>query len=417
MEVATLHPDALDRTEPRRTDKGVFAQLADPQRLACHLPVYRKVRCLGRGAFGKAYLVEVVRGRREIVQRVLKKLPLAEVNEAQREAAFREAQLMRRISRNCPWITQFHEVLTCKEGKVLCLIMEFCSGGDLRTLIRNQRDEEEEKFSESQVLKWAAQIGLALQHCHSRGVLHRDVKPENCFFRSSGGDLLLGDFGISCALDEQNFAKTCCGSPLYLSPEIVNQEPYSFASDVWSYGVTIYEAAMLVPPFRGANICQVAFRIVSSSPAPLTSPELQGLIEGLLAKDPMQRTTLRDALTAPPLADAVTSLTEGLPEQVEHSAGFVQKLRHITGEEEYADDFEDGSIESEYCDDFEEVSSDGSYELDFEELSEDEAKAPELSEDQLREQICAELGLEAMALAESLGVISFLETMMKDTRR
>lgn len=409
MEQQTLHPDAF-KNEHAPSDRGVFAQLADPKRLAWHLPVYRKLRCLGRGAFGKAYLVEVVRGKREIVQRVLKKLPLAEVNEAQREAAFREAQLMRKISRDCPWITQFHEVLTCKSGAVLCLIMEYCSGGDLRSIILHQR-EKDERFPEAQVVKWAAQIGLALQHCHLHGVLHRDVKPENCFFRSTGGDLLLGDFGISCALDEQKFAKTCCGSPLNLSPEIVNQEPYSYASDVWSFGVTIYEAAMLAPPFRGSNICQVAFRIVSCTPEPLPSASLQGLVEGLLVKDPTQRSTLRSALTSPPLVGAVQLLTGPLPAQMEHASGFVHRLRHTTrSEEEYPDDFEDGSVES----DGENLEiSDGSYELDFEDPSEDEVRPPELSEEQLRKQICAELGVEAMALADSLGVVSFLESMMK----
>ncbi|CAL1171142.1 unnamed protein product [Cladocopium goreaui] len=258
---------------------------------------------------------------------------------------------------------------------------------------------------------WAAQIGLALQHCHLHGVLHRDVKPENCFFRSTGGDLLLGDFGISCALDEQKFAKTCCGSPLNLSPEIVNQEPYSYASDVWSFGVTIYEAAMLAPPFRGSNICQVAFRIVSCTPEPLPSASLQGLVEGLLVKDPTQRSTLRSALTSPPLVGAVQLLTGPLPAQMEHASGFVHRLRHTTrSEEEYPDDFEDGSVES----DGENLEiSDGSYELDFEDPSEDEVRPPELSEEQLRKQICAELGVEAMALADSLGVVSFLESMMK----
>lgn len=150
MEQATIHPDLLRQDAAEGTeDRGVFTQLADPKRLACHLPVYRKLCCLGRGAFGKAYLVEVVKGRKEVLQRVLKKLPLSEVGETQREAAFREAQLMRKISRNCPWITQFHEVFTCQQGEVLCLIMEYCSGGDLRSAIRSHRDEEEQ-FSDGQ---------------------------------------------------------------------------------------------------------------------------------------------------------------------------------------------------------------------------------------------------------------------------
>ena len=124
MEQQTIHPDALQVSEKGdlapfyavfyhfvifysisfhfMAFRGVFGQLADVSRLAWHLPVYRKLRCLGRGAFGKAYLVEVVRGRKEVQQRVLKKLPLAEVTEQQREAAFREAQLMRKTCRNCP---------------------------------------------------------------------------------------------------------------------------------------------------------------------------------------------------------------------------------------------------------------------------------------------------------------------------
>merc|ERR1719409_2095308 len=108
--------------------------------------------------------------------------------------------------------------------------MEYCSGGDLRGMLRSR---EGKTLEEAVLLSWAAQIALALRHCHSHGVLHRDVKPENCFFRTDGGDLLLGDFGISCDMDDKSFAKTCVGSPLYLSPEIVNQDRYSYATDVW----------------------------------------------------------------------------------------------------------------------------------------------------------------------------------------
>merc|ERR1712050_446020 len=152
------------------------------------------------------------------------------------------------------------------------------------------------KLEEAQILVWASQVALALHHCHTHGVLHRDVKPDNCIFRSPGGDLVLADFGISCAMDSQSFAKTCVGSPHYLSPEIVNQEPYSYASDVWSFGVMFYEMAALEAPFKGANICQLAFRIVSATPVSLQgtgySAPLCTLVERLMDKDATKRATL-----------------------------------------------------------------------------------------------------------------------------
>lgn len=447
MDQATIHPDVLPAVPPppppapAQPETGVFAQLADPSRLASNLPVYRKLHCIGRGAFGKAYLVEAVRGRKgkpsSPQQRVLKKLPLSDVSESQRESAFREAQLMRRISRDCPFITRFSEVLLCKGGTVLCLVMEFCSGGDLRNALRQQ---DGQRLPEAQVLDWASQVGLALHHCHLRGVLHRDVKPENCFFRSIGGDLLLGDFGISCSLDTQHFAKTCCGSPLYLSPEIVNQETYSYASDVWSLGVMLYEMAMLHPPFKGTNICQVAFKIVSATPealdASIYSIELQQLVDRLLQKDAKERPSLDEALNEAPLHSAVTSSAarHSLPwppnelPRPSSTSGFVQRLRGsrtagvACNEDEYEDDFEAYDDEDEaYQDDFEEMSgSEASYEADFEEESNDEGEAQEpmrLSEQRLREHICEELGEDALAIAESLGgvppsLLSFLEGVL-----
>jgi len=436
----TIHPREFLQKQapppaPRAPAEGVFSQLADLSRLARNLPVYRKLQCIGRGSFGKAYLVEVVRSGKKKADtasyRVLKKLPLLEVSEAQREGAFREAQLMRKISRNCPFITQFHEVLLCRGGTVLCLIMEYCSGGDLRGEICRQRDEAEgQKFAEDRLLRGASQIALALRHCHSRGILHRDVKPENCFFRCPGGALLLGDFGISCDLDEHHLAKTCCGSPLYLSPEIVNQEPYDYASDAWSFGVTLYEMAMLAPPFKGLNICQVAFRIVGSEPPPLEpvfSSALAALISRLLVKEASKRATLDEALRSAPLAGAAAAVAaeHGLrlePPPGDASNGLVERLRRTMPshcQEEYADDFEED--ESDYGDDFEDASgSDCSYAPDFEAASDSEegndTPGLEMSEEDLRLQIAAELGEEAFAIAESLGVVTFLETLQRHRR-
>eukprot|EP00446_Apocalathium_sp_SHHI-4_P009883 CAMPEP_0177166890 /NCGR_PEP_ID=MMETSP0367-20130122/8265_1 /TAXON_ID=447022 ORGANISM="Scrippsiella hangoei-like, Strain SHHI-4" /NCGR_SAMPLE_ID=MMETSP0367 /ASSEMBLY_ACC=CAM_ASM_000362 /LENGTH=489 /DNA_ID=CAMNT_0018612969 /DNA_START=11 /DNA_END=1480 /DNA_ORIENTATION=+ len=436
---------------------GIFAQLGDESRLAAGLPVYRKVKLLGRGAFGKAYLVEGTRGVRDDsdptspggtlqkMRRVLKKLPLKGISEDQRESAFREALLMRKISRGCPYITQFNEVFLGKAGTILCLVMEFCSGGDLRTLIRGR---EGVKFPEENVLNWASHVGLALRHCHSHGVLHRDVKPENCFFRSAGGDLLLGDFGISCTLDEKSFAKTCVGSPLYLSPEIINQEKYSYATDAWSLGVMMYEMSMLCAPFKGTNICQVAFKIVSAIPEPIDasvySEGLIHLIGRLLDKEAGTRATVEQALLSPVVAPWAehASFRHGLewppplgPGATSSSrSGLVAKLRsHFTSTndmqhfgvviDEYEEDFEtaepgDGDDEVVYDDDFEAASggSEASYEQDFEDLSDDECEASnweglEGLEVNVRQQLQLDLGADGLAVAESLGVASFLERM------
>merc|ERR1712060_770509 len=188
--------------------------------------------------------------------------------------------------------------------------------------------------------------GLALNHCHAHGVVHRDVKPENCFFRTVGGDLLLADFGISCSLDERSFAKTCVGSPMYMSPEVMNQERYSFATDVWSLGVVLYEIAMLQAPFKGTNICQLAFRIVMGEPDPMDpsfSEQLRHLNSQFFQKDPLQRPTLADILLHPPLntyaAAACANHRMAWPPAIRAPAGsptrrsgMVQRLRgHVAG--------------------------------------------------------------------------------------
>lgn len=348
MAEVTLLPGggAVHEHEKKEKDGSIWQELGDESRLARNLPMYRKVRAIGRGAFGKAYLVETMRGANHKGggrQRVLKRLPLTSTAEDHREAAFREALLMRRISVNCPFITQFHEVFRAKAGTALCIVMEYCSGGDLRNFLLQRKDDGFKRLSEAEVLALAAQVSLALQHVHGNGVLHRDVKPENCFFRSQGGDLLLGDFGISCSMDERSFAKTCIGSPLYLSPEIVNQERYSYSTDVWSLGVMLYEMAALEAPFKGANICQIAFKIVGSTPDPLDegafSTPLRQLIERMLDKSPGTRISMRDALLAEPLqsAAAAASAEHGLlwPPQLGTTGvgrrGLVQKLRgHVT---------------------------------------------------------------------------------------
>jgi len=381
---------------------------------------------LGRGASGKVYLArERATGKRCAV----KSLQFKNVPEAVRQDVKREAEVF--LGMDHPRIARLMDVYESENQ--LRLVMECMEGGELF-----DRVVDLGHFSEKDAADAVWQILLALNYIHSHGVVHRDVKPENCFFRTAGGDLLLGDFGISCALDERSFAKTCVGSPLYMSPEIVNQDKYSFATDVWSLGVMLYEATMLAPPFKGNNICQLAFRIVTSTPEPIDttqySQSLQQLLNRLLDKDHGTRISLQEALLEAPMEPAASSLARahGLewPPQARpstsgssHGSRAVQRLRgHVAGASasdglSAADPEWGAEDEVTYGDDFEEASdSDASYEADFEQPSDDEAEdmsmpcpaLDELSESQVRQRIRAELGEEALLAAERIGVISFL---------
>jgi len=106
-------------------------------------------------------------------------------------------------------------------------------------------------MDEALILNWFTQICLAIKHCHDRKILHRDLKAQNIFLTEN--DIVkLGDFGIAKVLKNTvEHAVTIVGTPYYLSPEIIQNTPYSFKSDIWSLGVLLYEMCALKPPFNG----------------------------------------------------------------------------------------------------------------------------------------------------------------------
>jgi NIMA (never in mitosis gene a)-related kinase 1/4/5 len=101
------------------------------------------------------------------------------------------------------------------DGGKLCIVMDYCSGGDLHTVLQRRRGTP---LPEDTILDWFVQICLALKHIHDRKVLHRDIKAQNIFV-ASNGLLKLGDFGVSKVLDSTtSLAATGVGTPYYLSP-------------------------------------------------------------------------------------------------------------------------------------------------------------------------------------------------------
>ena len=113
----------------------------------------------------------------------------------------------------------------------------------------------------------------------------------------------IGDFGIAKVLNStKSKAKTVMGTPYYLSPEIVNAEPYSFKSDIWSLGVLLYEMCAFQPPFTANTLVQLTKKILKGSYAPLKGKfdkDIDNLIGSLLVIDPNQRPNINQILKHP----------------------------------------------------------------------------------------------------------------------
>ena len=126
-------------------------------------------------------------------------------------------------------------------------------------------------------MDWFTQICLGMKHIHDRKVIHRDLKGQNIFL-TQRGFVKIGDLGIAKVLNATlQKARTCVGTPYYLSPEIVQSQPYTFSTDVWSMGVMLYEMAALRPPFDAPSLHMLSMKIVRGAFTPISTNFSQGL--------------------------------------------------------------------------------------------------------------------------------------------
>lgn len=111
------------------------------------------------------------------------------------------------------------------------------------------------------MIDWFTQICLAIKHVHDRKIVHRDLKSHNIFITKEGL-IKLGDFGIARPLHlTAEKVKTIVGTPYYMSPEICNNQEYSFKTDIWSLGVILYEMCTLKQPFDAGTLTALALKI------------------------------------------------------------------------------------------------------------------------------------------------------------
>ncbi|XP_075707877.1 serine/threonine-protein kinase Nek5 isoform X2 [Rhinoderma darwinii] len=254
---------------------------------------YEIIRMIGEGAFGKAFLAK---GRKDNIQCVIKEVNLSKMARKEKEASHKEVTLLAKM--NHPNIVTFFTSI--EENNNLYIVMEYCDGGDLTKRINKQRGV---LFDEDQILNWFVQISLGLKHIHDRKVLHRDIKAQNIFLTNNGTLAKLGDFGIARMLNNtMELARTCVGTPYYLSPEICENRPYNNKTDVWSLGCVLYELCTLKHPFESDNLRQLVLKICRGRYLAVSSKysyDLRALISQLFKISPRDRPSVTSILKKP----------------------------------------------------------------------------------------------------------------------
>jgi len=196
------------------------------------------VATLGVGGFGRVELVTVGNNRNNAF--ALKKMKKSEIQDTkQQQHILNEKNIMQ--SCDSPFIVKLHK--TFHDAKFLYMLMEPCLGGELWTLLRRSK-----RFSDSTAQFYVACVILAFDYLHARGIIYRDLKPENLLLDSSGY-VKLTDFGFSRKLNEGEQAWTFCGTPEYVAPEIITNKSHDFRADIWSLGILVYELLTGAPPF------------------------------------------------------------------------------------------------------------------------------------------------------------------------
>ncbi len=168
------------------------------------------------------------------------------------------------------------------------IAMEYVDGGNLSEYLKNKN------LSTDEILKLCHRICHSIAVIHKNNYVHRDLKPENILL-TSGGDVKLTDFGLSLHVSRKRSTpkETLLGTPLYMSPEQINNADTTLASDVFSLGVIFYQIATGAHPFEADSVGEIFSQILTKKTQPLSENDYPAwftkLVENMLNKDPRKR--------------------------------------------------------------------------------------------------------------------------------
>ena len=187
---------------------------------------------------------------------------------------------------NHPNIVKQYEIIKDERNSKLYIVMEYCDSEDLEKLISKYKFHKQ-LVDEKLIWNILIQILRALNYIHNeKKIVHRDIKPSNIFLDKSN-NIKLGDFGLSKKFYNE-YSNTIIGTPIYMSPELLERKPYNVKTDIWALGCSIYELATFSTPYVAPNMNILLNKIRNGLPQRIDktySDELWNIISKMLTYD------------------------------------------------------------------------------------------------------------------------------------
>ncbi|MCD7455861.1 hypothetical protein HAX54_029860 [Datura stramonium] len=334
FELPTSTPEQNPTLKPHRSSDSCFQAIRSAGKGLCFRD-FSLVRQIGSGDIGRVYLCRLRNEGRLYAMKVVDNEVLALKRKIER--AETERKIIKMLDH--PFLPTLYAEFEASHFS--CVVMEYCSGGDLHSLRHKQPHK---RFSLATSRFYAAEVLVALEYLHMLGIIYRDLKPENVLVRSDG-HIMLTDFDLSLCSDSiaavespdfsyesstsppapfffciskrlfrskkiQTFstnrlfvaepvtARSCSfvGTHEYVAPEVASGRSHGNAVDWWALGIFMYEMIYGRTPFAGAsneatlrNIVKIPLTFPTTAPATTSEMHARDLISGLLNKDPNRR--------------------------------------------------------------------------------------------------------------------------------
>ncbi|CAH6719475.1 serine/threonine-protein kinase Kic1p [[Candida] jaroonii] len=250
--------------------------------------LFKRTEVIGRGKFGIVYKGYNKQTKQVVAIKVLNlDTQEDEVADVQQEIQFL-AEL-----KNVPNVTHYYGSIL--NDTKLWIIMDYCAGGSVRTLLKAG------VFEEKYIGVIARELLIGLSAVHKMGVIHRDLKAANVLI-SKEGNVQLCDFGVAAKISSNSLKRTTmAGTPYWMAPEVIREgDTYNSKADIWSLGITLYETATGDPPYSDKDAMWAMQMISKSTPPRLEgrdySPNLKEAIALCLDENPEERPSADDLL-------------------------------------------------------------------------------------------------------------------------